>query len=213
MSTPYTSIFDYVLPDVPGCPQALATRAIRDACIEFCERTNVWTIDHPAINAVANQASYPFAPGVAGAVAHKAMRVWYNKQEIDPATPDQLNGEYAGDWRTKSGIPKLYTQYNARNLILVPYPTADLASGITLIVSLKPSRSSTDIDTTIFEEYVDKIAHGVKATLMLSPKKPYSNPELGAAEKGMFDNAIAEVADRVNRAFTRARRRVSPSFF
>jgi hypothetical protein len=213
MATAYTAFYDHVLPHVPGCPQGIATLAIRQAAIEFCRRSGIWYIDHPAIDVVANQASYPYAAGVAGAVVEETLKAWFNGKEIHPATKDDLNRLFANDWRTKTGTPDRFTQYTARSLILVPKPVDNLAAGLVLIVSLKPSAASTGMDDTIFEEYHEGIAAGAKSRLMLSQKKPYSNAQQAEIEKGYFEHCIAEAHERVDRSFGRALRRMKSNFF
>lgn len=212
MPQPYTQFYDFVLPSVPGCPQALALQAIRHAAIEFCERTGVWHIDHPAINVVADQSPYPFAPGVTGAVVHKVLRAWHGTTEIFPATLDELNELFPGNWRTKTGTPERFTQYGPRALMLVPKPAAALAGGLTAIVSLKPSATSIDIDDAVYEEYHRAIASGAKAILMQSPKKPYTDLEQAAVEMGAFEKAIGEAHQRVSKQFSRTRRRTKSYF-
>ena len=38
----WEDFFKYVRPDVHGCPVAMVKEALRNACIEFCEKSLIW---------------------------------------------------------------------------------------------------------------------------------------------------------------------------
>ncbi len=211
MSTKFwTDWYDEVLPDVPGCPQKVAKNAIRNAAIEFYRDSLAWVIDHDPMNAVTNQAAYPFEPPASTEVV-KALNVWYDAKPLTKKTPDELSAMYA-NWTTHIGTPLYYTQLNSTEIVLVPMPAAALANGVTMKVALKPKRSSTGLEEYLHEEYLEEIATGAKARMMLMQKKPWSNATLGAANKALFDEAIASVRYRATKGYTGAPVRVKARF-
>lgn len=212
----YTAFYDEVLPEVPGCLQAVALNAIRNACIEFCQKTDVYLYDHPAINAVISTPTYAFAPPT-GTLVSKVLQAFYNGRELIPKTPDELKeiyGVYQSlDWRSRTGTPKYITQDDEQNVRLVPMPDASLAGGIKLRVSLKPTRASTTVVDRIFEEYVEAIKNGALYRLKISKGKPYTD-EAGAEQcYAFFNTEIDTTKHKVAMGFGRAKPRVRGHFF
>lgn len=209
--TTWDEFLDEVLPSVPGCSQAMAIYAIRNAAIDFCHRSLAWIYNPEAIDVVADQMAYPFVPPT-DAVVVKVLQAWHDGDELVPATPDDLNGLYR-NWRTVTGTPLYSTQDDERNLLLVPTPDAGLVDGLTMRVALKPTISASGIEFRIYEEYRTAIAAGALSKLMMMPKKPYSDPELAAFHLNVFEEKIVDVRNKVLRGYGRARQRNKPHFF
>lgn len=199
----WSAWFDEVLPDVPGCPQDVATNAIRNAAIELCERSRVYLVDHPPISAVANQAAYAWAPG-AGLKVVRAESVWFDGVPLAPITSDDLAARYP-KWSVEAGTPRGYLQEGLDTLTLVPKPSADMADAITAKVVVAPSRAATGILDALWERYLEAIASGAKARLMSIPEKPYSNPKEAERHAAAFDDAIARARLAAFRGHGRAR--------
>ncbi len=206
----YESWFDEVLPDVPGVTQAIAKNAIRNAAIEFCDRSKVWVVDHDPMPAVANQGTYPFEPP-SGAVVAMIKTAWFNGQKLTPRTAAQLDKEFV-KWPAKVGIPSRYLQENTEELILVPMPSANLANAIEAKVALKPSRSSAGIERWIFEKYLEEIAHGAKGKLFSMQKKPWSDSQLAVFHLGQFEDGIHKAKLAAAKSHTTAPLRSRTSF-
>lgn len=206
-------IYPQVLPEVPGCPTILAEHHIREAAIEFCERTMIHQHEHSLIAGVADQRTYAFVPP-ANTVVSRVIEAWYNDQRIWPKTPDELSRMYS-NWLTQDGTPAWYTQVNERNIELVPKPSANLADALRLRVTLKPSKTATVIEQHIQEEHGTKIAYGAKARLMAmaGDNVPWSNPTMAAMYDGLFNNEIGLLLTKVTKGFGRARLRTTPQYF
>ena len=210
----YNSWYNEVLPEVPGCAlPAIAENAIRNAAIEFCERSHFHIYNHPAINAVAATATYAFVPP-ANTLVVKVLQAFYNKKEIFPMTPDELDSMYTTtDWRDRTGTPFYFTQDDELNIRLVPYPNASLTGALKLRVSLKPTRASTTIEARIYEEYLEAIKAGALFRLKSQTSKPYSDPTGAANNLALFNMGIDNARDRASRGFGRAHRRVVGHYF
>lgn len=210
MAKTWEKWFDDVLPDVPGCPQAVAKNAIKHAAIEFCDRSFVFHVDHAAIDAVAAQREYTWSPGANLKVVRPEL-VWYEKKQLTPVTRDELNDIYEY-WPDESGTPVYFVQEKLEKLILVPKPEASSTGAIIAKVSIKPARSATDIDDAIHEKYLEDITHGAKWRLFAMKKKPWSDPTLATAHKAMFDEAIGRAKVAAHKGHVRSRRRVKAYF-
>ena len=196
--TPWSAFYDLMSPDVPGCPQAAQTVALREAAIDFCKQSLAWKYEHPDIAVVVATAQYPFVPPT-GAVVHTVTYAEFNGDEIDVKTSaDDIR---IWDWRNQTGTPH-YVLGGATALTFVPTP--DVAGTLTLTVILKPSPTATSIDDDIFNEYRQAIVHGALARLMYSPKKPYTDLSLAVYHQQQFTIKAGAAGTRAARDSTRA---------
>lgn len=199
----FSQWYDDVLPHAPGCASAMALDAIRKAAIEFCKETRVWRYEHPAVTVSANVAEYPFTPPT-DTVVSEILDAWYDGVWLEPLGPDEL-ADINGNWLTWTGPRPIYvTQSDERTVRLVPEPTVTLADGLTMLVALKPAHDATTIEERLYEEYREEIACGALARLLMSPKKPYSDPALGPQKAAEFRSHCNIVYNRAARGHTRA---------
>lgn len=212
----YSAWFDDVLPELPGCNQSIAMAAIRSSAIEFCQKTDVYLYDHPAINAVINTPTYAFVPP-ASTVVSKVLQVFYSGRKLIPKTPDELKeiyGVYQSlDWRSRTGAPKYVTQDDEQNIRLVPMPDASLAGAIKLRVSLKPTRASTTVIDRIYEEYLEIVKSGSLHRLKSQLNKPYSDVQGAIFHLSIFNDGVDQVKHKVAVGFGRAKLRTRGHFF
>jgi hypothetical protein len=211
MAKTWEKWFDEVLPDVPGCSQAVAKNAIRNAAIEFFQRSWTWRADHDPINAVADQAAYDYAPPVGAKVA-MPLKVWYEQKPLTPITFAELEALYQ-HWPSQVGTPLYFIQEDLEKLTLVPYPSASVTAAITLKVALKPSRVSASIDDVYWEKYLEEIATGAKAKLFAMRKKPWTDTDMAVGLMALFGDQIAKAKLAADRGRVKARLRVQAHFF
>lgn len=211
MPTAYTSFLPQVVPEVPGCPLAVAEDAVREAAIEFCEKGWAWIYTHPALTSVINVGTYAFTPPT-GSLVSRVLQAWYEKRQLVAKTADQLSELYE-NWTTQTGSPQYTVQDNEESLIIVPMPTVGVADAIRMRVVLRPTRASTDIETRIYEYHLDAIAMGAKAKLMMMSDKPWANPKMAPAYMAIFEEKIDAARYKAQKGYGRAVRRVSGSYF
>lgn len=202
MAKTWAKFYDEVLPEVQGCPQALANYAIAKAAISFCEKSRIYRLDHTPINVVAGTSSYDWAPGTSLVVV-RAEKVWYNAKPLEAKSSKELDAIY-DNWPAESGTPLYFLQERADKLILVPNPAAALTAGLTAKVSVTPANDAVDIIDWIWQEYVEEIGRGAKAMLMNMDSKPWSNPAKAAKYDAEFEADIGKANLRAERGFTRA---------
>ena len=195
----FNTLFDEVLSELAGVPQPMAINSIRNAAIDFCERSKAWVIDADPISSVANQAIYEFEPD-AGTEVTGVLQAYYNGLEILPKTSAQLESLVsvpgttfiAGvPWQKQSGVPKYYNIERVDEFILVPYPIEAIALVIVMKIILKPTRTATGMEKWILDKYFMQIAAGAKARLCAMPSKPWSNPTLVSYYSGIFEQGVS----------------------
>lgn len=205
----YEDFFPYVLPDVIGAPEPLVVHHIRNACIEFCEKSLILTRDHDPVTVIANRVDYDLEPP-GGYLVVKVQKAWLDNRELDAVAPDFVNDPavynrlYSTYNAESSSTPTKYLQKDERTISLWPKADRRYQNGLTMRVALKPTRASTEIEDVIFEDYAEAIAQGALYRLMASPGKAYTNTEMAVVNKGLFEQAINVARQRASRGHVRS---------
>jgi hypothetical protein len=195
---PWSDFYDLLSPDVPNCPQPAQEQALRQSAIAFCEQSLAWKYTLPDFDVTVASADYDF-PDITDAVVHAIVFAEFNDQEIDVNTAqDDMR---IWNWRHQPGSPE-YVLGGPKSFKLVPTP--DLEGTLTMEVALKPSPTAETIDDDLYDEFREAIVHGALSRLMLSPKKPYTDTNLGTYHAQQFVAAAAAAGLRAARNYTRA---------
>lgn len=211
-TVPLTTFYNDILPDVPGCLEAVASDALLESAIEFCEKTRVHKVDGNPITLLANTPTVAFVSPAPQTRVHVILQALFGTTPLDFKDPDYLSVHYDPSWRTKTGTPLYITQDDEESFRVVPYLTADATVPLNLFVALKPTATATDIEARLWREYREIIAYGALSRLMLSPKKPYTNAAMGAAHLEAFNVGVGRVNRKAFRGHVRARTRVKAHF-
>jgi len=202
-SVAYSVFLPEVMQYVPDVPETVAENAIRSACIEFCERTRFWQDDADPITLMAGMSNYEMDMN-ASIKFVDIIEAWVDDQLIIPKSAEDLTRIFRGcDWRLLVGAPSYITRMISTELIVVPQP---LVSGGNLRIraAYAPTRASTTVGSTVYEEYLEAIAYGARARLYNTPKQPYFDKSSALEFDRRFRTAISEARVRVNRGMTRA---------
>jgi hypothetical protein len=199
----YDEFLPYVSQYVPDASEFITIDAIKQAAIEFCEKTFVWQYTIPAMDVVAGQNTYPMAtPADTKSVG--PIQVYYDKNLMVPKGPDELADIYRmGDWQQVSGGPQYVTRMIKPEIILVPNPSTSNASFLHIKTALAPTRDSTEIDSEMFEQYAEAIAWGARARLLAQPRQDYSDKAGAIEAMKMFRYEINRVRMQVTKGLTR----------
>lgn len=208
----YDEFLPEVLPYVHDCPQPVALNAIRNACIEFCEKSQWLVYEHDPISYTANVGSYEFDPPTDTNVA-RVLSAWSSNIPIIPKGQDELEAMYGYAWREVSGSPRFYVQMNPDEIVLVPKPEVFQSQALKMIVVIKPLRSSSAVAPSVYEDHAETIAFGARARLYDTPGQPYSDPAQAVKFRGWFEAAIGEAKIARNKGLTRAQNIARPPEF
>lgn len=213
MAKSYDEFLSWVLPDVPGCPEISAINAIRDATIEFCEKTLIHQVDHDPVTVIANIADYDLETPVTGTRVFKVMRAWYKGQQLHPLAPDMVRdpsiyNQLIGDYTIQKSTPKNFIQKDPSSISLLPIPDQTLASAVTMRVALAPLRSSSSCADFLYENWVEGISDGAVARLKGMAGRPFSNPEAAISHQRRFLMEVNRARLISNQGYTRGNLRV-----
>lgn len=180
-----------VRPFAPGVPDLAAENFIRQAAIDFCERTRLWryedTFDVTAEDC--DEIATPY-----GSVLHDIEIVLFNGKELHPKATRDLDRLSPG-WRdpaasASTGLPMYYTQIESNTLKIVP----PMAGTLYLCLRLKPDPEAQDLPDFLAQEYRECIGWGALGKLLLTPNQSYTSPDLAQFYETKFDQKI----DRLN---------------
>lgn len=175
-----SQFFPRLLPYVVGCPEPLAQQALLDSAIEFCRRSQVLTTTLPLITITANQADYTLTAPTDTQV-DQVLKVWYDGTLMSSApyetatalfnpdgTPRYFFGRYAGD---------------VFNITLLPTPEKTITDGLMVRVSLRPTRSTAQVNDILFDRHVEGVVAGAMGILMAIPDQPFTDMKLAVAQE------------------------------
>lgn len=168
---PVTDFLPRLLPHLPGCVESVASQALVDSAIDFCNTSMVLRERLPESVTVAGEAVYdpsslPF---------HRVSRitkVWVDEGELSPVVAQMVGV-------TPSTLQKPRSFYITREgadvlINLLPVPDAEYSLQVEVV--LRPSRDATQLDDGLFDIWMEPIVEGAKARLMAIPDQPFSNP-------------------------------------
>lgn len=208
----YDQFLPEVLPFVPECPEVVALNAIRNACIEFCDKSLYWLYTHIPFSPVEDTATYTLSipPGT---TAVDILSAWYDNLPLSPRGEDELTKIYPLNYPAVGGSPRYITQRTQSSVTLVPYPTTVIENAVTLTVALKPTRASSGVGGAIYENWAEGISYGARARIHALPNQSFSDPMAAMKYAMMFNTVIGKATIARNRGLTRATQRVRPPRF
>lgn len=199
----WAAFYPYILVYLPGMAKPVIDEHLRLACIEFCERSQVWRQWLGPVSTVASQKVYSL-PLVTNQELVQLEAATLSGSKLILTTLDELDS--VGEIRTHT--PAIY-MVDRTQFSLTQIPTA---AGLPILaqVTLKPSLAATDAPDQLFATYAPVIAKGAIASAMLIPGDTF-NPSMSAVCRADFLAAANAAAFDRDRMFSRARLRTQLS--
>jgi len=182
--------FSRVMPEVKGVPAPMAIQAIRDAAMEFCQKTWVWQDNVPYEMEKGFREIFVSVPRGARLVSV----IYLLENDREKKMPDNImiksqRTPVEGEFPSEQDM-----EYEAR-------------------VALKPSETSTEGPEFLYNDHAEAIAHGAKARLMYDLRKDWGQPELARMHHQQFRQAIAQEKIRMQQGYSRNPSRVKARRF
>ena len=76
-------------------------------------------------------------------------------------------------------------------------PTPDVSETLYVLYSLKPTQSTSSIDSDIANRNSELLAHGTLYRLQMMPEQDWTNPGSAANNKVLFDEQMGEAIRKV----------------
>jgi len=154
--TQYNDLIPYMIEDLPGVPNKVISKQLRESGRRFCIDSESWIEELDAIDIVSGTDTYNLQTGWDASV----QRI--QKVEYDGALMDTCKYNLIQEYQIK----------------LTDEPTADSTGGLIVTIILRPHLSSNELPEWFLERYSETVMAHAKNRLMIQPKKPWSNPEL-----------------------------------
>jgi len=209
-ATSFDTFAEYIRPYLPGVPDVALIHATRASCIEFCDRSMIWTYNHDNITTLANISEYDLDAPCNGIPA-RVLVAFFENIPLEPKSEDELISLFGDNWRERTGDPQYYLQDNAETLVVAPRPTERTANAISLIIAVKPTQSSTEVSSEVYEQWAEYIGYGARARLHEVPNQLYSDMAAANRYHSMFKHGISLAKIERNRSLTRARQYLQPN--
>lgn len=197
----YDVMLTGVLSKAKGCPEIEAIAQMRNAVMEFCERTRWLTTGYTATVTPADAA----VPVSLDLQVLDILEAWIGDKEVTVTFMNDpwLNCMRQGDVALTFSDPS-YAQ-------LIPSPTADVE--VELLLAIAPGPTSTEVNDVLWLRKSEALTDGALARLLAVPGVPWTNPALAEYHGARFERAItASAAEAGLNRRTRGRRlRVRPA--
>lgn len=211
MATAISAWFPYVRPDVMQAAPPLLLDAIRNALIEFCESTWIYTTSLASLSSVVGQSAYTLTlPTGTDVVALKS--VVYDGSRIDVTSEDELDTLYpSSDWRTMTGVPFRYYQTADMSIIhLFPIPEVAVSNGIRIVSALKPMQEAETVPDFLYQDWRSDIAAGAKSNLFMMTASSWGDPNKAAVFAQQFRQGINRAKMLISKGFGKRQPAVRP---
>jgi hypothetical protein len=175
---------DYVMPEVPGCPQPLIKQELLRVAISFCTDSWIWQLDeeHEVLDGNST-ITLTIASGQA-------------------VTGCQLSIDGSG-----------FNEYtrSAETVTLDDARTADTTFDTT--VFLKPTRAATALPDILYNDWFEAIEAGAISNLMLMPKKKWFNSRGALLQKKIYLHGLGEAKIKARKTNSQTRLTVHQRIF
>jgi hypothetical protein len=90
-------------------------------------------------------------------LAH-VVDLYYKGTHLYKKSLSDLAAHFTRDWSRVEGTPTVYTMLNSNEVTLVAKPDAAVLDALTGILAFSPTRNSTQVVDTVYEDYAEEIA-------------------------------------------------------
>ena len=172
-----------VLPQVPGCPDTMAEREIRDAAIRFCRDTYAWQEEIDQLQTKADREAY-----------EKGM--------------DFINTINGSDLIALIEVGDQPFEFDGRMLRV-----AHANEKLPVRAALQPARDAARVPDFLYHDYREAIAAYALSRLLLQSRVEWANPELAGVYRQQYREAVAEERTRMARGHSTQPLTVKPVRF
>lgn len=185
--TPWSTFFPELLTFAPNCPQPVAEAKVRQAAIEFFQRTRVWVEWLDPVLSVEGLTEYDIDIPSGSDVAR------VERATVDGKPIEILSYRAAPyDWTRLELAGQGLVSRDLNTFVLGNSVAAGLS--IQVQVALTPSRSATGIPDDLYAKYVDDIVHGARFRILMVPDTPFYKPDIAKLERSLFEASVASNA-------------------
>ncbi len=193
----YSDFTVHVKPECGGAPDFLIERAVRDAAIDFCHRTDVYIPEPEFITIIGGVNEYAVTLPTGTELNH-IIDIFDNKTALKPVSYNELLRRLGDE--TEKGNPRYYAQRDNTDFYLAPIP--DKNASFRILYSVKPTSTSTSIPDTIGKEYRETIVHGALFRLQMMAGQPFADGGAAQANRTLYERDVGRTIRQVKYGFS-----------
>lgn len=203
-----------LLPSVPGCTDPLARQALLDAAIEFCEQTQIVRVITDPQPVSADVASYSVDIPSSQRVT-LVQHAWYGNRELKPAPSEIISNAkfYNGTASGPDAVPAYFYEGAVGEVQVYPIPGSLANQSLVFRVATKPSRSATQVENVLYEDWAEAIVAGARERLHAIPDVPFSSANAMATAMALFNQGISRARSEAQRGRIRGSISAQPRSF
>ncbi len=203
----YSDLFVYVLSEVPSCPEFTAERAIRDACIDFCARTDIYRAEPQTLVISRSITDYEIdAP--TGTEPNHVNAILRKGRPLEEVTYEDA---FMRIEMSEFGPPSYYAQPDNRTIVLGPKPEG--RETLKILYSLKPTQASSSIPDTIGLEHRETLVSGALFRLQMMSGQPWMDGSAAGANRQLYERGVSAAMRQAKYGHNGASLRVTPREF
>lgn len=194
-------------PLAPGVGAPTAYSAIRDAAIEFCERTGLWRWEDD-LQMTFTDGEEITAPY--GSVLLSIEQVQFNGRPLEPKSVAWMDKHMLG-WRAGAvaGAPSYLCQVEPNTLRIAPFTEGK----VSIYAKLKPAQDCRQLPDFMADLYMREIAWGALAEILILPNQPYTNLAVAGAMRSRFEGRLDALQRQGTRGQQGARTRSPGTYY
>lgn len=197
---PLSAFYPRILPYLPGCSEPMVDQVLVNSAIEFAEMSLTLRQNLDTFYTVVGCTQYDLDPPSTQHDINRVMSVAVNGKELQPGLAEVIRN----DLPTAKAIPRgFYTDRTDSMFTLRLSPPPDKAYPVVVAVTLRPSRSATQLDDDMYNIWIDPIVSGAIARAMMIPDQPFTNP--AQAQELLASASKQTVSSRIESNFGLAR--------
>ena len=184
-NVPFSTLYDQVIPYLPGAETGLVDAQIRKALREFMRRTTI-TRETFNFNTVVGADTYQLIPSFGEVSSIIEVRTGPVGGEVShmplPVIPEEKRCQ-------RDPGPPIAWHTTALDYLTI-YPMPDDLYPFSVIAVVTLAQNSTDYPDYIQRHHAEAVASGVLSLMYSMPGKPWSQPQAAAAAGRMFNGEI-----------------------
>lgn len=202
----------YVLPWISNVPIPAMHDALRDAAIEFCERTRVVTRMMTGLPIVAGEPDIPLDLVDCDMEVCEPLEVWLVESGVPigkprPKTTKELDDRFPEGWRDEVRdslrlIP-FWISLTKCSVRLVPQLSVSLNSAVSVLAAMKPTNDAKALPDLLFRHYGQDIGHGALALLHSHKEVGYADSKRVQPHRTAFELAMTKANDHYAHGFNK----------
>lgn len=220
-SAKWEDFFKFVRPDVQGCPVAMVREAIRNACIEFCEKSLIWQQEIYCGDLVEGERKYGI--NTIGDDATLVMPVTVTVREEVDGTINQYPVQKTSrsdldalspQWRLRQDkYPKFFYMESPNVLCFVGEPTDTIPDAIHMLAAVKPTRDADEIPQFLLTDWAETIAAGALSYLHSLQGKVWSKSNLVNYYIRKFRAGVSRAKSKAYKSWVAQSKTMLPVYF